>query len=91
MSEYVISSVMFSHDSIEIAFMVLPDDVRSDGQLVATRSYAIARSHPTHGEDVRDITESIVDLIEDVHRGFSNEPLTTVPDDEDDLEGMGSP
>lgn len=89
MSEVVVSGIAFSSDGVEVSFMVLPDDVRSDGQLIASRTYAIARTHPTHGEDVRDITTAVTELIEDVHAGFASEPLTTVIEDEDDLEGMG--
>lgn len=89
MSEVVVSGVAFSSDGVEVSFMVLPDDVRSDGQLIATRTYAIARHHPAYGEEVRDITQALTELIEDVHGGFASEPLTTVIEDEDELEGMG--
>lgn len=89
MGEVVVSSVVFSPDGIEVAFMVLPEDVRSDGLLVATRSYSIAAAHPTHGEEVQDITRQLIELVEDVHRGFPDEPLSTGHEDEDELEGMG--
>ncbi len=91
--DVVISSVAFSPEGIEISFMSLPDDVRSDGQLVATRTYAIDRGHPTYGNDVVEITAAVIDLIEDVHRGFMDEPIAYEPTGkdapEDDELGMG--
>lgn len=90
MSDLVLSSVAFTEQGLEATFLVLPDDVRCDGQLVASRSYAIARTHPDFGEEVREVTDALTELIEDVHRGFASQPLTTVPEREDEDEGMGS-
>lgn len=89
MTDYIASSVMFSPEGIEVTFMRMPDDVRCDGSLVATRSYAISAGHPRFGEDVQDITRAVHELLEDVHVAFDDEPITTLDPDEADLEGMG--
>lgn len=89
MSEYYVSSVMLTGEAIEVTFMVLPDDVRSEASLIATRSYTIARDHPRFGPQVRELVDDLTDLTEDVHRGFADEPITTGEEDDDEPGGMG--
>jgi hypothetical protein len=91
MSDVVVSTVSFSPDGLDVQFMVLPDDVRSGGALIASRSYSIAARHPEYGDDVQDITRAITELVEEVHAGFADEPIAQPePDTDDDDAGMGS-
>lgn len=100
--EVVVSSVGISPDGVELQWMVLPDDVRSDGHVVNSRSTAIAYATPAGlGElavDLRTLVGTLatklLDQLEElpVYEPPATERLgyerPSVDDDDDDI-GMG--
>lgn len=100
--EVVVQSVALSTDGVELTFMVLPDDVRSQAQVVSSRHVAIAYATPAGlGELARDLqtlvdrlAETFLDKLPDlpVYEAPATEQQryqpTAVDDDDDDI-GMG--
>lgn len=91
MGSPVVSAVTFNPEGIEVMFMIAPDDVRNDGMLVATRSYAISARHPAYKDEVAQIVRLVTELVDDVHEDFPTTPVfdPSSADDEDDDRGMG--
>ena len=92
-TEFVISNINILEGAIEVTFMRYPDDVRNDGQLVATRSFTVADNHPSYAEEIAEFRELIVDLVSDIYNDFDSAPVIVpeepVEDDDDEEEGMG--
>ena len=102
--ELVISNVAFSDAGVEIQYMVIPDDVRSEGHVVMSRSAAISYQGPgTLGSASLDLRTSVEGLISQLLERFDELPMydpstTEKPptlarlvaegDDDDDV-GMG--
>lgn len=100
--ECVVQNVTVSQDGVEISWMVLPDDVRSEGKVVNSRSTAISFTAPAGlGEravDVRTLVDGLAQLVLDeieqlpMHEPPAVEPLgyqpVAVEEDDDDV-GMG--
>lgn len=101
MREVVVSSIGFDEQGIELAYMVLPDDVRSEGHLVLSRSVSISFKAPDGlGGMAIDLQNSAVDLAGKLHDLLDSLPiyeppateglLPVRPDDDDDEDvGMG--
>lgn len=90
--EFVVSNVGFSQDGIDIACMRLPHDVRGQGKLLATHSFALAEDHPDYADQVREIRELVGELVADLFNDFESSPIEEVADEddnEDDERGMG--
>lgn len=87
----VVSSVLLSENGLELQVMHLPDDVRSEGQLARTTSFALAFTHEVFGDDARDVRDAITELASDLLDGFLDMPIATDVDDADvdEDEGMG--
>lgn len=99
--EYVVSSVGLSPDGIELNYMVLPEDVRSGGEVVSARSVSIAFTSPAGlgaaATDLRTSVEGLVALLESsmanlpVYEPPAQERLSfpDMPADDDDDEDIG--
>jgi len=99
MREVVVSSIGFDEQGIELAYMVLPDDVRSEGHLVLSRSISISFKAPSGlGGMALDLQNSAVDLAGKLHDLLDSLPvyeppavdrMVLPPDDDDEDVGMG--
>lgn len=100
--EVVVSSIGFDEQGIELAYMVLPDDVRSEGHLVVSRSVSISFQGPDGlGALAVDLQNSAVDLAGKLHDLMDTLPVYEPPaaermtlpfdpnDDDDEDVGMG--
>lgn len=90
--EVVVSSLEFGPDGVQVAYMVMPDDVRADGRLVSSHMMAISDLHPEVGDDVVLLREAAERLVKNALVEWPDAEIV-VPDaddeDEDDDEGMG--
>jgi hypothetical protein len=102
-TEVVVSSVAVGPDGIELSYLVLPEDVRCEGQVVLTRSAAIAYTSPAGlGAAARDLQTAVEALARQLHdtpadqlpvfeppktEDVASRPLDVDDDDED--VGMG--
>ncbi len=86
------SGVQFAPDTIELSFMVTPDDLRSiAGEPVAMmRTVVVGRSSPAYSDEIADLVRAAEALVEDVLDDWPGAPVG-IPDedDEDDDSGMG--
>lgn len=95
MSEVVVSSMEFSEEGVQIAYMVVPDDIRDDGRLVVSRMIAISARQDEVGDDVVLLREAAERLVRVATTEFDDaeivEPLadTDGEEDEDESRGMG--
>lgn len=63
MKEVVVSSVAFDDQGVELSYMVLPDDVRSEGHVVRARSCSVTYEAPAGlGADAVDLRTSVIAL-----------------------------
>jgi hypothetical protein len=89
MSEFIVSSVSFTPDGLELAFMELPTDVRNEGRLVRTRSYLVSAEHPAYADEVAQLRELAEALVRDVDEDWDDAPVYDPADEADDEGGMG--
>lgn len=93
MSEYVVSSLEFSEEGVQITYMQIPDDLRDDGRLVASHMIAISVRQDEVGDDVVLLREAAERLVGNALTEFADAEIVTPPadttDDEDDDRGMG--
>lgn len=90
MTEFVVSSVQFLGDAIELTYMRLPEDIRNEGQLMATHSFRVVQNHPSYADEIQAVQDSVNELLADLYEDFDSAPVVAVPDDDDDdEEGMG--
>lgn len=102
--EVVVSGIQFSEDGVDVQFMVIPDDVRSQGHVVMNRSAAIAYATPGPlGSSTSDLRTSVEALASLLLEQLEDLPVYEPPaeerlgytgievddDDEDDDVGMG--
>lgn len=98
--EIIVSSVGFDEQGLEVSYMVLPDDVRSEGHLVLSRSLAVSFKGPDGlGAMATDLQNLAVELVAKVHDGWDDQPVYEPPaaerlplfpvDDDDDDEDVG--
>lgn len=100
--EFDVNSVGFLESGLEIQYMLLPDDVRSEGHLVLSRQLAISFEAPEGlGGMAVDLRAAIVDLVTKAHDSHGALPVyeptaaergATLPfplDDDDEDVGMG--
>jgi hypothetical protein len=98
--EVIVSSVSFGPEGLDVQYMVLPEDVRSEGRVVFNRSASVSFEAPgtlgAAATDLRTSVEALVDLLLDqldelpVFEPSSTEQLAFTPqDDDDDDVGMG--
>lgn len=101
--EFVVSSIGFDEQGIELAYMVLPDDVRSEGNLVVSRSisisYGMGESLGAAATDLREAAHALAEKLHAVKGALpvyeppAQERLALFPgdddDDDDDDVGMG--
>lgn len=84
--EIVVSSIGFDEHGLEVAYMVLPDDVRSEGHLVLSRSLAISFQGPDGlGSLAVDLQGTVVDLVAKAHDLLDTLPVHDPPAVEGDL------
>ena len=97
MTEFVVDGIDFVDGGIQVTFMRVPDDVRNDGRLIASRRFAISEDHHAYGEEIAEIKELVTSLVADVFEDFDSAPIA-IPDtgeeagdedDDDDDKGMG--
>lgn len=104
MKRVMVSTVAFSDVGLELVYMLVPEDVRSEGHLVLSRQLAVSFAAPEGlGAMAVDVQEAIEALVLACHEGHERgevyrEPPPTDPqlafgllddDDEDDDVGMG--
>lgn len=100
--EVIAQSLAISEDGVELSFMVVPDDVRSGGMVVSSRSVAIAFTSPAGlGEaavDLRTAVDALASLflekLEELapYEAPKSEALgysSPAPDDEGDEDDLG--
>lgn len=88
----VVSSVVFSEDGVELAFMAMPGDVRNEGLLLSSRVLAVARSHPSYTDEIEELESAARALVADVLEDWDDAPVGFAGPEEDVDEdaGMGS-
>lgn len=100
--EFVVGSIGIDEQGIELQYTVLPDDVRSDGHLVISRSVSVSFQGPEGlGAAAVDLNNSAIELAAKVHGLLDTLPVYEPPaaermtlpfpadDDDDDDVGMG--
>lgn len=80
---------MLTDEGVELTFMELPGDVRTDGALVQTRSIAVRDNSP-YADEILAIRDAVTGLVEDIVEDWPSAPVYEHEDDDDDAEGMGS-
>ena len=83
----VVRQITFDETSVSIQYMVLPDDVRADGRLLATHVLTIARS-ADYDDGIEAVTEVALELLADAREDFARtDPVEIdLTDDHDDNE-----
>lgn len=98
--EVVVNSVAFSDDGVDLQFLVLPDDVRSQGHVVFSRTAAVSYEAPAGlGAAAVDLRTHVLALVSqlleldgqlEVFEPPAAEQLTFGHDDDEDEDvGMG--
>lgn len=89
--EYQVAAVRFTDEGAVVDFIVLPTDVRMDGQLVMQRQLAIeATRHPDYREDVLKLHDRVVRMLKNALEDFEESgPYVPEPPTSEDDE-MGS-
>lgn len=97
--EVIVSSAAFSEDGVELAYMVVPEDVRSEGHVVLSRTAAISYEAPgALGAGATDLRTAVVALAEQLlaqlpelpeYQPPAAEPLAFDVGDDDEDVGMG--
>lgn len=90
MAEFHVSSLAFTAEGVEFAFMELPGDVRNEGDLIRTRTYAVADNHPAYADQIRELREAVADLVRDIDEDWATAPVLVPHEELDEDAGMGS-
>lgn len=89
-AEVRIDTIAFADDSIVIAYMALPTDVRGRGDVAIQHQIRLDLSKDDYAVDAGVIHDRIVRLVRDALEDFdASEPYVPEPDDDDDERGMG--
>jgi hypothetical protein len=86
-----IFSVMFDPDSVVMAYMNVPNDVRVQGMVGLQHQIRIDLAHPDYAEDAAALQHAARSMLRNVLEDFHNsEPFDPdLEDDDDDERGMG--
>lgn len=100
--EFVVGSIGIDQQGIELQYTILPDDVRSEGHLVVSRSLSISFRGPQGlGAAATDLNNAAVELAAKAHDLMGSLPVYEPPavermalpffgeDDDDEDVGMG--
>ena len=87
---YQIGSINFEEDSVSIAYIYLPEDIRVRGRVVKQHQVTLHRSHPDYEEDADRLMALARKVLLNALDDFDSSPPWSPEDDaEDDDEDRG--
>jgi hypothetical protein len=98
--EFVVGSIGIDEQGLEIQYLILPDDVRSQGHVTVSRSVSVSFQGPDGlGAAATDLNNAAVELAAKVHDLLDSLPVyeppavermaLPFPEDDDDDEDVG--